>query len=146
MKLLAKAIKIAAVAYEDKLDKGGNPYILHPLNVMMAVQHLGEEAMCAAVLHDYVEDGKGTIADLRAEFPSSVLANIHTLTRTEEDTDEHYMRYIKRIACSNNVCISIKLADLKHNSDISRLKGMGAKDFERLERYCMAYTYLKNLV
>ena len=148
MKLLARSISVAASAFEDKLDAGGSPYVLHLIYVMNAVRHLGEKAMCAAVLHDYIEDISPCYIDagdeLRAKGvdDSTVIANIYTLTHKE---DEDYDTYIKRIACSNEVCVSIKLADLEHNSNITRMKGLTKKDFDRLEKYCRAYEYLKCL-
>jgi len=141
--MLAKAIRIASEAFENKKDKGGNPYILHCLHVMNAVSYLGEEAMIAGVLHDLLEDTKwGTIDLYNEKFHHETIVNILTLTHGENLS---YEDYIKRISLSNKICIATKLADLRHNSDITRLKGVTKKDFDRLEKYCRAYEYLKNI-
>ena len=103
--MLAKAIRIAAEAFENKPDKAGNPYILHCLQVMHGVSYLGKSAMIVGVLHDLLEDTKWTAEDLRKEgFPETVIRNIEILTRTK---GENYMGYIKRIRCAGgDLCCS----------------------------------------
>ena len=140
--MLDKAIAIAATAFTGKLDKGGNPYILHCLHVMYGVENLGIEAMQAAVLHDVVEDTKWTLDDLRNEgFSDHVVAMVDRLThRNGEDYDD----YLDRIApCSTTR--AIKMADLRHNSDITRMKGLRDNDFKRLEKYHRAYSFLSQV-
>lgn len=140
---LAKAIRIASQAFENKFDKGGNPYILHCLYVMNEVRCLGEEAMIVAVLHDLLEDTDWSIDDLYKEgFSHERIVDLIILTHHEHHT---YDSYIKNIARSNSICVAIKLADLRHNSDITRLKGLTKKDFDRLEKYCIAYEYLRKV-
>jgi (p)ppGpp synthase/HD superfamily hydrolase len=142
--MLSKAIRIASEAFENKYDKGGKPYILHCLHVMNEVSCLGVDAMIIAVLHDYIEDKKGTQESLTADgFSFSIIRRIFLLTHDKQS--ESYDEYIKRVA-SDKICVAIKLADLKHNSDITRLKGLTKKDFDRLEKYCKAYTYLKETI
>ena len=137
---LAKAIRIAAEAFENKTDKGGNPYILHCLHVMNQVSYLGEDAMIIAVLHDLLEDTQWTEHMLVTEgFSQEVIDNIKCMTHSSK---EDYMVYIKRIALNDNVR-KIKMADLCHNSDITRMKGLTKKDFDRLEKYHIAYEYLR---
>lgn len=93
---LAKAIKIASVAFESKTDKGSNPYILHCLHVMNEVKHYGEFTMICAVLHDLIEDTNWTKEDLIKEnFTEDHLRVIENLTHNK---NEDYMQYIKRIA------------------------------------------------
>jgi len=140
--MLTKAIKIAATAFENDYDKGGVPYIMHLLYVMHKVKHLGEVAMICAVLHDLPEDKskKGyTIQYLREQgFSEEVLYILQLLTH---DPQVPYMDYIKLLA-SDPIAKAIKKADLEHNSKVSRLKGLRKKDFDRLEKYCIAYQYL----
>jgi (p)ppGpp synthase/HD superfamily hydrolase len=142
-KMLTKAIKIAATAFENDYDKGGQPYIMHLLYVMHKVKHLGEVAMICAILHDLIEDKKKkgyTFEFLKEEgFDFEI---IYILTLLTHDKEEDYMSYIKRLA-SNPIAKSIKLADLEHNTKVSRLKGVNQKDFDRLQKYCYAYQYLK---
>lgn len=143
MKQLAKAIAIAATYFDDTVDRGGQPYILHCLRVMNSVKHLGEDYMCAAVLHDIVEDTEITISDLSTihKFNNDICMAIYCLTHLNKDS---YDDYIKKIA-TNKMATLIKLADLKDNSDITRLKGLRKKDFDRLEKYHKAYVYLSDI-
>jgi len=147
MNKLGLAISIAAKAFEGKTDKGGNPYILHCLWVMNEVRHLGEEAMIVAVLHDLVEDTDETSEInwtfdklLAAGFSTGVVGDLYLLTHIK-GTD--YMEYIKPIAVSKRAT-EVKKADLRHNSDITRLKGLRKKDHDRIEKYSIAYVYLSN--
>lgn len=144
MKLLAKAIKIASEAFEDRLDKGGKPYIMHCLYVMNKVEHLGETAMVCAVLHDLIEDIENA-HDILADngIPVQIVFTLNLLTHKK---DESYMDYVKRIGASgDDIAIEIKKADLEHNSQIMRLKGLTKKDFDRLEKYFIAYEYLRKI-
>lgn len=142
MKNLAKAISIAAHAFVDKTDRGKNPYILHCLHVMNAVKNLGEDAMIAAVLHDLIEDTHWTLDDLLKEgFSHQIVSVIGLLTH---DKEMEYMEYIEEISISP-IARAIKLADLRHNSDIHRMKGLAEKDFIRLEKYHKAYAYLRDI-
>ena len=138
--MLDKAIRIASVAFEGKKDKGGSPYILHCLHVMNEVRHLGVNAMASAVLHDVLEDcPEWDFVRLLRELDNiSVAQTVKTLTH---DKGEDYMEYIKRVS-RDSIAKEIKLADLRHNSDITRMKGLGQKDFDRLQKYFTAYAYL----
>jgi len=142
MNKLGLAISIAAEGFKDKTDKGGQPYILHCLRVMNSVDQNDEELKIIAVLHDVVEDGICTYGALvNFGFSDRVLYNVNLLTH---DKSVDYMEYIKRIAHSSDA-VKVKLADLKDNSDITRLKGLTKKDFDRMEKYHTAYTYLSNI-
>lgn len=138
---LAKAIQIASNAHLDQKDRGGNPYILHPLWVMHKIRHLGEDYMIVAVLHDVPEDTSVTIKDLMLfGFSQTVIDALILLTH---DKSIPYMDYVKILAI-NEIARAVKLRDLEHNSKITRLKGLRDKDFERLKKYQIAYDYLKN--
>jgi (p)ppGpp synthase/HD superfamily hydrolase len=137
--MLSKAIRIAAEAFEDKVDKGGQPYILHCLYVMNQMPEDDEELRCIAVMHDLVEDTSWTTGLLFYEgFSERVIRGVYTLTHESWET---YDDYIKRIS-ANKDAVKVKLADLRHNSDITRIKGLTKKDFDRMEKYHRAYTYL----
>jgi len=141
MKQLAKAISIAAQGFAEVLDKGGKPYILHCLRVMNSVNQNDEELMSIAVLHDVKEDlGWTDQALYLAGFSTRVVEAIELLTHYPEVP---YDDYIKNLS-QNPDCVAVKLADLKDNSDITRLKGLRKKDFERLEKYNRAWVYLRN--
>jgi (p)ppGpp synthase/HD superfamily hydrolase len=139
MSNLGRAIEIAVTAHAGQVDKGSRPYILHPLWVMNQVRHLGDEAMIVAVLHDVIEDTDVTLEDLAREgFGINVICALDLLDFRDKDYDNQ----IKAIAIDNGLAKAIKLKDLEHNSRITRLKGLRKKDFDRIEKYHKAYTYL----
>ena len=137
--MLDKAIAITAKAFEGKYDKSGEPYILHCLHVMRGVEAHGKEVMCIAVMHDLVEDTEYTLDDLLdLGFSLRVVDGVKAMTHLDS---ESYDDYIKKIAINKDARL-VKLEDLKHNSDITRLKGLKEKDFKRLEKYSRAFVYL----
>jgi (p)ppGpp synthase/HD superfamily hydrolase len=137
---LARAISIAAVGFQDKFDKAGRPYILHCLRVMDKMET--DEEKIVAILHDTIEDGVCTLNDLINEkFSQNVLFSLILLTHEKEDS---YDDYIKKIS-TDSLATKVKLADLKDNSDITRLKGLTKKDFDRMEKYHRSYVYLSKL-
>lgn len=143
--MLAKAISIAARAFEHKKDKGGNPYILHCLYVMHKVKHLGETAMICAVLHDLIEDcekqGFGREFIVNQGFSTEVSLILELLTHRPETP---YMDYVKALTI-HPLAREIKMADLEHNTKVTRLKNLTKKNLDRLEMYFHAYEYLKQI-
>ena len=138
--LLARAIEIAASAHASQVDKGGAPYILHPLRMMM--KQTTETTMIAAVLHDVVEDSPWTMEKLRAEgFPEDVLQAVACLTKRE---GEDYADFITR-AGTNSIARAVKLADLEDNMDIRRIPEPTQKDFDRLAKYRRSWATLQAL-
>ena len=137
---LAEAIKIATNAHAGQFDKGGKPYILHPLHLMN--QTLFDVQLATiAVLHDVVEDTNISIEDLReAGMSLRVMYAVFLLTHNDDDT---YEEYIDRV-CTNIDAIRIKRKDLEHNSHITRLKGIKTKDTERMKKYHKAFMLLTN--
>lgn len=128
--MLEKAILIATNAHKGQLDKGGNPYILHPLRLMFAMYN--ETEKICAVLHDVIEDTDITLDYLRSEgFSEEVLSALDSLTRTSNET---YDEFINRII-KNKIASHVKLADLSDNMDLSRIKNPTQKDCERIEKY-----------
>lgn len=128
--MLEDAIALAVEKHRGMRDKAGDPYILHPLRMMLALQ--GEEERMAAVLHDVVEDTDVTLEDLRqAGYPASVVEAVDHLTRRAE---ESYEEFIRR-AAAHPVARRVKLADLEDNMDLRRLGTVTEKDLERLARY-----------
>ena len=130
MATLEKAIEIAARAHTGQVDKAGQPYILHPIQVMLRVQ--GEDARIAAVLHDVVEDSEVTIDDLRVEgFSSVVLEAVAALTKQKGETRiEAAFR-----AAENKIARIVKLADNAENMDLSRIPNPTEKDHRRMKEY-----------
>lgn len=130
MSTLEKAIVIATNAHTGQLDKGGNPYILHPLRIMMKMP--SKESMIVAVLHDVLEDTEVTKEDLfQAGFSTEIVEAVLAVTR---DEDETYMEFVKR-AKRNPIARIVKLADLEDNCDLSRIPDPKPNDHERLLRY-----------
>lgn len=140
---LAKAIHIASTVFLHETDQSGTPYILHCLNVMHQMPQDDVDLMCIAVLHDVVEDSDWTFTQLESEgFSSRVIEALILLTRGKNTS---YDDYIKGIS-ANKDAVTVKLADLKHNSDITRIKGLRKKDFDRLEKYHRSFVYLQQVV
>ena len=129
---LAKALMIAAQAHEGQFDRGGHPYLMHPIAVMHILHTNDEELKAIAILHDAVEDSDLEIHDLRAEgFSERVVIAVDLLTKKEGQTYEEYQAGI----FSNRDAMLVKKADLTHNSDINRLKGVRQKDLDRIKKY-----------
>ena len=145
--MLGRAIRIASHAFENVKDKGGNPYILHCLRVMNNLNSKDEELNCIAVLHDYIEDmykdnpEKGLMLLSESGFSIRVVQALNLLTHRKETP---YDAYIKAISL-NEDATKVKLADLKDNSDITRLKGLTKKDFDRMEKYHRSFIYLSKI-
>jgi (p)ppGpp synthase/HD superfamily hydrolase len=129
---VAAAIAFAAAKHIGQTDRAGQPYILHPLRVMMAMD--SDEARRVAVLHDVVEDCGVTLEDLRAlGYPEREVKAIDALTKREDEHDD-YAKFIERVL-RNPLAAKVKLADLEDNLDTRRLDSLGPKDFERLAKY-----------
>ncbi len=128
--LLASAIAIAATAHQHQLDKTNNPYILHPLRMMM--RGTTEAEKIVAVLHDVVEDTDWTCDQLAAAgFPADIITAIDCLSRRPEET---YEQFVDRIL-TNPLATQVKLYDLEDNMDTTRLTHLTDRDWERLQRY-----------
>ena len=136
MSILAKAIALASGLHLEQVDKGGKPYILHPLRVMMRLRTDDEELMAIAVLHDVIEDCGMCAGSLRAQgMTERVVDGVIALTHPRS---ESYADFIDRV-CLNQDAMRVKLEDLRDNSDITRLKGITQKDVDRLEKYMVAF-------
>jgi len=130
MASLERAIEIAATAHAGQLDKQGQPYILHPLRVMMAVN--SEHERMAAVLHDVVEDSAITYDDLISEgFPKEVVEAVRLLTRAKGASRIDAARKAVR----DPIARVVKLADVTDNSDMSRIPNPTEKDHARQREY-----------
>lgn len=135
--LTKKAMKIAFTAHKEQVDKNGMPYIYHPIHV--AEQMTDEATICVALLHDVIEDTDITIEMLAAEgFPDSVLTALQLLTHDEQVP---YLTYVGEIK-TNPIASVLKIADLKHNSDLTRLDRIDEKALARVEKYKKAIELL----
>ena len=136
------AMRVAYDAHKGGMDKSGLPYIYHPVH--LAEQMDDETACCAALLHDVIEDTELTFDDLKAKGVSDTVIGIVQIL-THDDENEQYMDYIRRVKDSGDAnAIKIKLADLQHNSDITRLNKVDEKALGSMERYKAAYEMLLN--
>jgi (p)ppGpp synthase/HD superfamily hydrolase len=132
------AISIALEAHKGQLDKGGSPYILHPLAVMNRVETIEEKIV--AVLHDVIEDTEVTIEQLREMgFSEEILKAIGLLTRSKE---ESYEQFIEKTT-TNRIARNVKIADIQENMNLSRIKNPTEQDYNRLEKYRKAMERLE---
>ncbi len=133
------AMRIAFDAHRDQVDKSGLPYIFHPFHLAEGMED--ETSACVALLHDVIEDSETTLDELiAAGFPPAVTDALALLTH---DPAEPYMRYVARIR-ENPVARRVKLADLAHNSDLTRLDGEpNAYTLARVQKYKEAITILE---
>jgi (p)ppGpp synthase/HD superfamily hydrolase len=133
---LERAIEIAVSAHKGQLDKGGSPYILHPLSVMMALN--SEDEKIVGVLHDVVEDNEAwTFERLEIEgFSISVIEALKSVTKLSENED--YDDFITR-CIGNDIGRKVKIADLRHNLDATRIDKIGERDIDRLNKYKRAH-------
>lgn len=137
--LLSRMISLATERHAGQFDKGGRPYILHPLTVMHRLRTDDEELQCIAIGHDLIEDTNVTGAELREiGFSERVIAGIQDLSKWENQTTEEYRARVK----ANPDARRVKIEDLRHNSDIRRLKGVTEKDVKRMVRYHEFYLEL----
>jgi guanosine-3',5'-bis(diphosphate) 3'-pyrophosphohydrolase len=138
--MLASMLIIATSAHNGQFDRGGAPYILHCLKVMHYTKSDDEEILCIAVGHDLFEDTKVTPADLReAGVSDRVISGILSMTKMPGETYDEYKAKVK----SNKDSTLVKMADLRHNSDIRRLKGVTDKDIARVAKYMKFFTELR---
>ncbi len=136
--LTKKAMKLCFAAHQHQVDKSGMPYVFHPFH--LAEQMTDEETTITALLHDVVEDTAYTLEDLRdMGFPESVLRAIALMTH--EDWVP-YLDYVARLK-SDPIARAVKLADLRHNSDLTRLDTVDAKALARVEKYKKAIALLE---
>lgn len=138
--MLDKMLVIATNAHHGQFDKGGRPYILHPLRVMSYLKEDDEELQCIALGHDVIEDTKVTYKDLRdAGISERVINGIWRLTKQPGQTYDEY----KEGVFSSVDAMKVKLCDLRHNTDIRRLKGVTEKDIARIAKYQTFYLEIR---
>lgn len=133
-----KAMKVCFDAHKQQIDKSGMPYVFHPFH--LAEQMKDETTTVVALLHDVIEDTDYTFNDLIAMgFDGAIIDAIELMTHEE---GVPYMDYVEKIK-SNPIAREVKLADLRHNSDLSRLDAPTEKDKMRVEKYRKAIVLLE---
>ena len=132
------AMKLCFAAHKDQTDKSGLPYVFHPFH--LAEQMHDEDTTIVALLHDVVEDTDYTFEDLQAlGFSDAVVEAIRLMTHPE---GMPYMDYVARIK-PNPIARAVKLADLRHNSDLTRLDCVDQKALDRVQKYQKAMALLE---
>ena len=132
-----KAMKLCFMAHRDQTDKSGIPYVFHPIH--LAEQMQDEDTTVVALLHDVVEDSNCTLEDLAVMgFCDRVVEAIRLMTHNDHIP---YMDYVAKIK-ENPIARAVKLADLTHNSDLTRLDVVDARALVRVEKYKQAIAYL----
>lgn len=137
--LTKKAMKLCFAAHKDQEDKSGLPYVFHPFH--LAEQMPDELTTAAALLHDVVEDTAYTFSDLQnMGFPTAVLDALALLTH---EAEVPYLEYVEKLK-DNPIARAVKLADLRHNSDLSRLDRVDERALKRVEKYRKAIELLES--
>lgn len=134
--LLGKAIAIATLAHDGQLDKAGQPYILHPIRVMMSMFTLEEKIV--GITHDVPEDTTVSLDDLSRIFPTNIIVALDALTHREGESYEDYILRVK----TNSLATRVKLADLRDNMNKDRIPYPSDRDRKRWEKYERAYKVL----
>ena len=136
-----KAIKLAYQKHDGQFDKSGLPYVLHPFH--LAEQMDDEDSTIVALLHDLIEDTDVTLKELYdLGFSKNVIDAIGVLTHSD---GSDYYDYIERIS-NNEIATKVKIADLRHNSDLTRLNKIETKDLERIKKYIKSLEILEKKV
>lgn len=136
--LTKKALIISFNAHKNQIDKSGMPYVYHPFH--LAEQMNDEYSTCVALLHNVVEDTDITLVDLMSEgFPDEVIDALSLMTHND---DVPYLDYVRALT-NNTLARKVKLADLAHNSDLTRLDKVEDKDLKRVKKYKQAILMLE---
>ncbi|MBC3804041.1 HD domain-containing protein [Acetobacterium fimetarium] len=137
MSLAELALEIAEKAHAGQIDKAGRPYIEHPKQVALAFED--EKKVAVALLHDVIEDTDFDAATLHdMGIPYDVVEAVELLSKPKW---EPYMDYIEPIK-TNPLARAVKVEDLKHNMDMSRIENPTDKDNKRTEKYKKAFEIL----
>ena len=133
-----KAMRLCYEAHQGVMDRGGVPYVFHPFH--LAEQMTTEDETIAALLHDVVEDTAMRLEDIASMgFPKTALEALRLLTH---DRNEDYIEYVCRIG-ANPVAAAVKMADLAHNSDLTRLDAVDDNALRRAKKYRLCLHLLK---
>lgn len=137
-RLLNLAVEIATKAHKGQVDKGGNPYINHPTAVAESVKDTEEKIV--AYLHDVIEDTDITLEDLKIMgFTKPILTALERITKEKGVSYDKYLEGVRE----DRISLNVKIADIKNNMDLSRIKKPTQKDFDRVEKYKKALDFLE---
>lgn len=139
-KLTKTAMNLAYIKHANQLDKAGLPYVFHPLHV--AEQMDDEASTVVALLHDVLEDTDTTVNEIRLlGFSNEIIQALSVLTH---DGGVSYQEYIKTIA-KNPLATKVKIADLEHNADLTRLDNVSEQDKLSQQKYIESLSYLRGI-
>lgn len=133
------ALDIATNAHKGQVDKSGKNYIEHPKYVASLVTTPQQKAV--ALLHDVVEDTSVTLKGLAKVLPQQIVNAVEAITKNEEDKKD-YFAYLKKVK-NNELAKVVKIADMTHNSMLSRLSNPTEKDYQRVEKYKKGLEFLQ---
>ena len=146
--MIQLATKLVTEGFKNETDRGGMPYIFHLFRVMHNLQSYDEELNCIALLHDAVEDNVLTLTQIHVSFSKRIYDAVELLTHNPDLPHIKYisyMEYVKKLS-HNLDAVRVKIADLKDNMDITRLRELTGKDLDRLTKYHIAYKFLVDVL
>lgn len=137
--MLKKALDICLNKHSGQVDKSGKEYFIHPVTVALLCDTTKEKIV--ALLHDVIEDTDYTFTDLKNDgFSQEIIDAIRAVTKNDDITYQEYISNIK----NNPIARKVKLNDLKHNSDLSRLENPTDQDLKRTKKYLESIHFLEN--
>lgn len=137
--LASMALSIACDKHSGQIDKANKPYIYHIVQVGKNISKKEDKYLAVAYLHDVLEDTNLTKENLLEKFPVEVVEAVQAITKKD---NEPYNEYLERVK-NNPIALIVKISDLTHNIDLSRLKKISSSDLKRVEKYRKAMEYLK---
>ena len=138
--LIYKAKKLAFEYHKFQRDRAGKPYLEHLKTVADGLSIKEEDYICVAWLHDIVEDHSYPIEKIRSEFGNEIASAVSAISKIKGESYQDYLNRVK----SNNIARIVKLSDLAHNMQLSRLPKVTSKDLQRVEKYKKAKEFLEN--
>jgi len=140
-KIVSQAYQLAFAAHQGQVDKGGHPYMNHPVAVAESVDT--EEEQAVALLHDVVEDTPISLQNLHEQgFPDRIVNAVDCLTKRDGEPLKSYLERVKQ----DPLAVKVKIADLNHNSDLRRIAEPTERDYARAERYRREIAFLQSHV
>jgi (p)ppGpp synthase/HD superfamily hydrolase len=140
--LLDRAICFASISHLGQLDKGGKPYILHPLRVMLSLKDESEAVQVTAVLHDVIEDCGVTKEEIEHEFGTEIAEAVYSVSRIEEPVKETYVNFCTR-SKANKIGRIVKIADLRDNMSPERHNALPESEKGIMNRYVKALAFMQ---
>lgn len=137
--LASMALSIACDKHSGQVDKANKPYIYHIVQVGKNISKKEDKYLAVAYLHDVLEDTNLTKENLLEKFPVEVVEAVQAITKKDNEAYNEYLERVKK----NPIALIVKISDLMHNIDLSRLKKISSSDLKRAEKYRKAMEYLK---